>query len=213
MTILDAGFGYGNYSYFLARKYPAVFISAVEIDRVQVERFTRFAEKCGLKNIKTEVCDLRQLNYEGHFNLVLSVDVIEHIAEDCRVFENFYRALKPAGALILHTPYFRGGAHSEATVSHPEHIRPGYKAEEIENKLRGAGFKRVEHHFTYGSLGMVSWKLLQEVPLKLISKSRWAYLLLPFYFLLMYPVSEALMSVDSRRKNKNGGGILVTAWK
>ena len=44
------------------------------------------------------------------YNIILSVDVMEHIEEDVLVFQNFYKSLKNNGVLLISTPSDKGGS-------------------------------------------------------------------------------------------------------
>ena len=49
--------------------------------------------------------DIRQSSFaDGHFDLILCSEVIEHIAESPRVFDELHRILAPSGVLIVSTP-------------------------------------------------------------------------------------------------------------
>src|SRR5690606_41515626 len=50
------------------------------------------------------VQELEVLNDQERYDLVLSVDVMEHIEADEKVMQNLCRALKPGGLLLISTP-------------------------------------------------------------------------------------------------------------
>ena len=57
-----------------------------------------------------QTCDLTTLTDINCYDLILSVDVMEHIEEDVIVFQNFYRSLKENGILLISTPSDKGGS-------------------------------------------------------------------------------------------------------
>ena len=52
---------------------------------------------------------------EANFDMILAMDVFEHLVEPVEVVERFWRALKPGGLLFARI-------HAEADPSHPQHI-------------------------------------------------------------------------------------------
>jgi len=52
-----------------------------------------------------------------------------------------------------------------------------------------------------------------KIPLLLLAKSPVLALVLPFWYLIAYPISELLMQLDMRVSNTTGTGILIVAAK
>ena len=214
-TMFDAGSGFGQYSYYCARKFPSLSIHAVDVKKEQIRDCTGFFQKAGIPGVKFGVEDLLVPKHHGEFDLVLSVDVMEHIAEDATVFHNFYNALKPGGALLVNTPSDLGGsdAHEEEAGFIEEHARTGYGDEEIRTKLGQAGFSVEKISYTYGFWGMVSWRLGIKVPMMMLNRSKVFFLFLPFYYLGALPFVLPLMAVDYFFPPRTGAGLLVIARK
>jgi 2-polyprenyl-3-methyl-5-hydroxy-6-metoxy-1,4-benzoquinol methylase len=219
-SVLDAGSGFGQYTYFMARKHPNWQILGVDVKTEQIEDCRTFFEKTGLGNVSFEYADLTQFVREKRFDMILSVDVMEHIEEDVKVFENFKKSLKDGGMLIISTPSDQGGSDvhhhehdndgSESFVD--EHVRDGYNINEIREKLKKAGFSRSEAHYTYGWPGKISWKLSMKYPILMLNSSRIFYIVLPFYYLLTYWFALLMNQLDVTLKHKTGTGLLVKAW-
>ena len=110
MDIFDAGMGFGQYTYFMAKRFPDSKILAVDVKDEQVRDCKNFFSKCGYKNVKFEIADLITIDYNEKFDFILSVDVMEHIFEDEVVFKNFYNALRKGGKLLVNTPSDLGGS-------------------------------------------------------------------------------------------------------
>jgi 2-polyprenyl-3-methyl-5-hydroxy-6-metoxy-1,4-benzoquinol methylase len=94
--VLDAGTGFGQYVHFLLRNFPQARVHAVDVKPdylARAERFMRATPYAGRVAFAQD--DLTQLEAEGPFDLILSVDVMEHIAEDETVFDHFARVLRP----------------------------------------------------------------------------------------------------------------------
>ena len=144
MDIFDAGMGFGQYTYFMAKRFPDSSILAVDVKNEQVEDCRKFFSKCGYNNVKFEIADLTKIDYKDKFDFILCVDVMEHIVEDELVFNNFYSALKKGGKLLVNTPSNLGGsdAHDDDDESFiEEHARIGYSKEDITGKMNRAGLE------------------------------------------------------------------------
>lgn len=221
--ILDAGSGFGQYSYFLARKKPNRRILGVDVKTEQIEDCNQFFRGTGLTNATFEFADLTQFVKENYFDLILSVDVMEHIEEDVLVFENFHKSLKPGGMLLISTPSDQGGSdvhdhhehyENDGTESFiDEHVRDGYNIHEIQDKLKKAGFGKTKALYTYGWSGSLSWKISMKYPILMLNTSKVFYIILPVYYLLTYWFALILNFIDVRIKHKTGTGLIVKAWK
>jgi 2-polyprenyl-3-methyl-5-hydroxy-6-metoxy-1,4-benzoquinol methylase len=216
-SVLDAGSGFGQYTWWMSKMNTRWNIKAVDINSEQTEDCNRFFTKTGLADrvmFRTE--DLTALSDLNSFNLILSVDVMEHIKEDVLVFTNFFKSLKDNGILIISTPSDKGGSdvHSVNEKSFiDEHVRDGYSIEDITKKLAQAGFRNIEAEYTYGKPGNISWRLSMKYPVKMLNISYLFFIILPFYYLIFFPVSIILNIFDLILTHKTGTGLLVTARK
>ncbi len=223
--ILDAGSGFGQYSYFFSRKYPHWKVQAVDIKTEQIEDCRIFFDKIKSKNVNFEYADLTKFVRGNAFDIVLSVDVMEHIEEDVQVFKNFYQSMKKGGMLIISTPSDQGGSGVHEHHKHneyenngsasfiDEHVRDGYNIDEIQEKLKLAGFSKTDAKYTYGWPGNFSWNLSMKYPIMMLNKSKIFYVILPFYYILTYWFALLMNVLDVNIKHKTGTGLLVKAWK
>lgn len=215
LKILDAGSGFGQYSYFMAKKFPDAEILAVDVKTDYLEDCRTFFESCSIKNVRFEFADLTKIKFENKFDLILSVDVMEHIEDDLGVFKNFFKALKKEGIIIINTPSNLGGSDTKTESDESfigEHVRNGYSEEEICNKLKQTGFEIKSFEYTYGKWGNLYWKLWIKYPMLLLNLSFVFVILLPIYYLLTILPVLIFMKLDLNQKNKTEGtGILVTA--
>ena len=86
INIFDAGAGFGQYSYWMIRRFKNCNILAVDVKDEQVADCNRFFSAIGATNVKFEIADLTKFVKKNSYNLILSVDVMEHILEDLQVF-------------------------------------------------------------------------------------------------------------------------------
>jgi ubiquinone/menaquinone biosynthesis C-methylase UbiE len=74
-------------------------ICGVDIDRSVVYQ-------AKLRNQDVFVCDAEHLAFpQGHFDVVISIHVIEHIVDITQAMREFTRILKPGGTMILIYPF------------------------------------------------------------------------------------------------------------
>jgi SAM-dependent methyltransferase len=216
-SVLDAGSGFGQYTWRMSRMNKLWNFNAIDINKEQIDDCNTFFKKCGLADrVSFNEGDLTKLNDVNRYNLILSVDVMEHIEEDVQVFKNFYRSLKNNGVLLISTPSDKGGSdvHGENEESFiDEHVRDGYSIKDITEKLTLAGFAKVEAKYTYGVPGSISWRLSMKYPIKLLNTSYFFFILLPFYYLIVFPISVVLNFFDTGLTHATGTGLLVTARK
>ena len=214
--ILDAGMGFGQYSYWMASKHPKWTILGVDVKHEQIEDCNKFFQKIGLSNTKFEYADLTAFTHADTYDFALSVDVMEHILEDVQVFKNIYASLHKGGMLLISTPSDQGGSDVEEGSGESfigEHVRNGYNINEIQDKLKTAGFSKIEAKYSYGKPGHISWVLSMKYPMKMLSASKVLIIILPFYYLVTFPFSLILNSMDANGTHSKGTGLIVKAWK
>lgn len=216
MEVLDAGFGYGQYSYWLVKKYKSYKITGLDVKQEQVDDCNVFFAKSGHHNANFITGDLTLYKQANSYDLVLSVDVMEHIVDDESVFSNFYQSLKPGGMLLISTPSDQGGSDvhkNDQTSFIEEHVRKGYNILEIREKLSTAGFETISARYQYGFPGSVSWRLSIKYPLLILGASKIFLMVLPLYYLFVFPFCLILNFADLRLAHKTGTGLIVKAWK
>lgn len=216
INVLDAGCGFGQYSYLIAKRFKNSEVIGVDINENRIKDCEDFARAVKIENLRFEIADLTKLNFSDKFDLILAIDVMEHIKNDETVFENFYKAMRRNGLLIISTPSNLGGSdvHSDEEESFiEEHVRSGYEADEIKSKLEKAGFKNITLKYSYGRWGNLSWKLMVKIPILLLGKSFIFVVFLPLYYLIISGVGFFLMWLDTKVENRKGTGLIVTARK
>ena len=153
--ILDSGCGKGVFTYWLAKNFPGAKVLGIDIEDDRVTKGNLIAKKIKLQNCTFEQTDLLELPYKNEFDLILSVDNLEHIEDDKKACQVLHAALQKGGTLILHVPgkyrrWFFWSWRENFYV--PGHFRPGYTTEEITRKLKDAGFDVVMCRYTFGLL-------------------------------------------------------------
>jgi SAM-dependent methyltransferase len=214
IEIYDAGTGYGQYTYFMHKHFQPNNIFAVDVKEDWIKDNKEFFKN--KSKISFAVEDLTLINHKNRFDLIVCVDVMEHIPDDIKVFGNFYNALKPGGYVLINSPSIFGGSDVHADEDQSfigEHARTGYSKEELENKLHPLGFKTYQSLYTYGFWGDKSWRLAIKYPMLLLNISKIFFLVLPVYYLVTFPFALIMMFMDYSSENKTGSGINFIAKK
>jgi 2-polyprenyl-3-methyl-5-hydroxy-6-metoxy-1,4-benzoquinol methylase len=213
--MLDAGSGFGQYSYYIASRNKNCMIDAVDVKEEQIADCNNFFAECDITNVTFKVGDLTKPHAENKYDLVLCVDVMEHILEDVDVFTYFHRSMKSGGMLLISTPSDQGGSnadeHGESFIG--EHVRDGYPVEEMREKLQRSGFNKIEILYSYGAPGKIAWKLSMKYPMLMLNTAKIFFVVLPIYYLLTYPFAYLLNWVDTYTTHSTGTGLIVKAWK
>jgi SAM-dependent methyltransferase len=152
--ILDAGSGPGVFAFELAKRHPQAEVLGIDLERDLVERANEVARRAGLTNCRFEEGDVTRLDFDGEFDLVVSVDNFEHVRDDVSAMKTLWQALRPGGTLVTHVPAYERrwllfGRRVNFDV--PGHVRPGYRAQELAGKLHKAGFDVDQQAYTFGA--------------------------------------------------------------
>ena len=240
LTILDAGMGFGQYSDRMMRMFSRARLIGLEIDRDHLYGSEEYFRKVH-PTAQIVTGDVQQLPLRSdRFDLILSVDVMEHIEDDAAAFLEYARVLKPGGYFLMHTPRIidsappfdsppaeRGGSLTvhpaewggsvHAADKHwsvDEHLRDGYGDDEARSKLEKAGLEIVRIVRGYGIPGRIAWTLLQRIPLKLLNMSKIMILPVTLYLIITFPFALILMWLDMLRgDNPAGASLLVVAQR
>lgn len=162
-TILDAGCGDGCYSFYLARRFPKSKVHAIDKSRELIEACETIRARLNITNLRFEVQSLIDLSSRGSYDLILCIDVLEHILEDQVALNNIGDTLSDQGILILHVPQRR---ELNRFVLKPldegyvhDHVRNEYTEQEIEDKIERAGLHIQSKRYTFGWPGSLAREL------------------------------------------------------
>lgn len=132
-SVLDAGCGTGILLSQIHQQYPYVQLTGSEYSPQGLE----FAKK-RVPNAGFHVLDLSKESLGQKFDLIICIDVLEHIPDDRTALANL-RAMT-TGHLILSVPL---GPLIKVEAERMGHVH-GYGRRELEAKLRDAGFEIVK---------------------------------------------------------------------
>jgi hypothetical protein len=132
------------------------------------------------------------------------------------VFQNLSNSLHKGGVLLISTPSDQGGSDVHDEHEHSfidEHVRDGYNIDDIQQKLRNAGFSDIEAKYSYGTPGSIAWTLSMKWPIIMVNASKVLLLLLIPYYIVVYPWAFLLNWIDTITSHKTGTGLIVKATK
>jgi SAM-dependent methyltransferase len=203
LTILDAGCGDGFYALRLARRYPRCQVTALDIDNVRIERLTAIAARLELENLHPAAQNLLAMTESEVYDLIVCVDVLEHLEEDQETVRRLARSLKPGGTLLVHTPQRDQRRYASPMPDYRiyGHVREGYAPAELTKLLEGTGLQPIRIYRTFGLWGSLAAELHER------SYSRrpiWAVLL---------PAILLFTALEPLTVPRRGNGVLVAARK
>lgn len=144
--VLDAGSGNGYFSWLAYQSGARVV--ALNVDAQQIEKAREFLigyRKADPARLQFQHRNLYDLSAEiRSFDEIICYEVLEHIRDDSRVVREFYRILRPGGALHLCCPnrlHPRNQAEVLDTAEAGGHVRPGYTEEDYRRLLEPTGFR------------------------------------------------------------------------
>lgn len=206
--ILDAGSGRGLFTAWCARSFPEAEVVGFDIDEGQVERNRRMAERAGLDNLAFRVQDLTTLDEVDAYDLILSVDNLEHLEDDRGQIGRFVRALRPGGRIVIHVPHVTRNLFGWRRRNFMEiegHVRPGYRPEQLAAMLEQAGLTVDRTGYSYNGLETLANDLSF-----LITGGRERRK--PLYA-LAFPFLLALAHLGGSRPPREGSGVWVSAHR
>lgn len=203
--ILDAGSGIGTYSFWLSKKFPNSYVDGWDIDKNKLRFSEKFCEELGISNVSFKFNDLYESQKgKNMYDLIINIDVLEHIKDYKKVLKNFYSLLVPGGYLFIHVPQPNQKRIFKQMESwhHDDHVREGIEEKVLKNDLKNIGFKITESRQTFGPLGKLAWEL-NHIALK---KN---FITAGIVYLLVYP----LILLSQNFKTKNGFGVAILVRK
>lgn len=203
-TILDAGSGIGTYTFWLAKKFPKAKIVGGDLDKEKIEFSREFADSNNIENTSFKIFDVTKSQSNEKYDLIVNIDVLEHIEDYKRVLKNFHKLLGKGGYLYIHTPQpnqmriFK----SFKKWAHEDHLHEGYTPEELSGELKKLGFKIIDLRETFGITGKLAWELNHMSFKKGFAVAG-----------ITYPLTYLIGLTDLLKKNRKGLGTAILARK
>ena len=202
--VLDAGCGAGEYSFLIAREFKSVRVVGYDVNGAQIRRNNVKAKKENLTNVGFFAKDLTSIDDFEKFDLIVCVDVLEHIKDDDRCIRSLYQALKHGGKLYIHVPglkQFRHFKKSEEIEPEEAHVREGYSLKQMKDLLTENRFNTIHVGQTFGTYGILAWEIY-------MLNKKWPYILH-----LLNPLLLLFSWLDVHSKNERYNNFYVLAEK
>jgi ubiquinone/menaquinone biosynthesis C-methylase UbiE/uncharacterized protein YbaR (Trm112 family) len=109
--ILDDGCGIGYFIFDILDTFPNkdIYIFGIDISTYNIKGLNRRRRRENRKNVFGVIGDAQRLPFKSNtFNVVTSIEAIEHFIKPEYAVDEIYRVLKPSGKLFLSTPSKRG---------------------------------------------------------------------------------------------------------
>lgn len=105
--ILDVGCGSGDYSFYIAERFPSARVFAIDGDASIIERNRRTADRMNMGNLEFAIRDMRAIDDRAAYDLIICVETLQYVDQPEVVIEKLARALKTNGYLYIHMPLRR----------------------------------------------------------------------------------------------------------
>jgi SAM-dependent methyltransferase len=128
-VVLDVGCGPGYGAHFLAGK--AKFVLGVDNDNQAIEyAFNHYSRT----NLIFRLADIESAKIDGQFDIAVSFELLEHLAQPKRYLENVRNCLSPTGSFFLSTPnrLYWERMYVNGRSTNPHHVKEYYPEECVE---------------------------------------------------------------------------------
>lgn len=206
-TIFEAGCNRGQTSFWLHRKFPSAQITSIDISPTLIAHCQSIANHLGIPQITFQVADLANYQSVMGADLVICMDVLEHILDWQTAVKTLVKQLKPGSRLVIHTPHRGKYQHTRyglrklnlSDSDEPsEHVREGFVPEDF-RLLSDLGLDyRVV--FTFGW-----WVLNMHTFFELYRKHS------QVWWMLFTPLLLLASRLENPVRNANGAGLLIVA--
>ena len=102
-SVLDIGCGAGNYTLKLLERLPNLNVMLIDLSRAMLDRAMERIRPATTGTVEASQGDIREIDIGGErHDIILAASVLHHLRSDAQwrtVFEKFYRALRPGGAI------------------------------------------------------------------------------------------------------------------
>ncbi len=164
-VILDAGCGpEGQLAAVLAARYPSCFVEGWDLHCAHT--VVSPTPQGSRSNLFFREADLASLTKVSAYDLVYSIDVLEHIDDYADVLDCLVRALRPGGMIFIHVPSIEQHTWFDATDegtangfrehrTGDDHVREGFDKATLIADLEGRSVSVIDAQWTFN--GVTAW--------------------------------------------------------
>jgi len=163
--VLDLGCGYGEYSLMLAKYFPAIHFTALDIDSDRINSVKQAIKSSSVENVSV-FNDYLEKAPDHELDFIYSVDVFEHIDPKQMPFHTCNKKLKKGGYLLVKMPNIsqktimpEGWFEEHQDWLEDEHIGQVYDLRNLEARFKMEGFEIVHSSYSDGWLSRLGWEL------------------------------------------------------
>jgi len=102
MRVLDLGCGWGSFSLWIAERYPHCRVTALSNSRAQIDHIEGRCAERGLEDVQGVVMDVNHLSLDETFDVVVSVEMFEHMKNYGQLMAKVASLLESDGKLFVH---------------------------------------------------------------------------------------------------------------
>lgn len=212
--ILDAGCGTGDFSFYVAERFPKAKICAYDINKNAIEQNKKIQKDHGILNIAFYEQDLLKLEEKETYDLVFSIGTLIYFSkeETKHILQNLLSALKKGGFLYLDLPqedfleinFFPTSWYPMYYKAlKEENSGDLFSFEEIQVLLQEIGCTLVFTNKSFSYLGKFAWEFDN-----FFRERKW--LKIRYFFL---PILKLLARLDAITKHKKGCCFVLLAQK
>ena len=207
-SVLDAGCGRGVMTRMLALRYPHAVVDGIDENQNAQHTNLLLATQMGVDNCRFIVADVTQYENRDHYDLIVSVDNLEHVVDDQAVLSRFFSSMRCDGVLVVHVPhYYRRWPvlRWSKNFDVPGHVRAGYHLPELLERVRRAGFVVLRSGFSYGFIE----NLINNISYAITGAQERRKTI----YALLFPLLNAVAWAGQWSSPKMGAGVWVIAQK
>ena len=202
--ILVAGCGSGRDALYFAAAFPQSWILGIDLDVDELHRAERRRRRHRLEKVTFKQADLLALQDSEKYDLIYSVEVLEHLPDHRAAIDRLADMLAPGGTLVLHTPcpYQKRHWRRFEDRTQEDHEVEGLEPDALTSACRSARLSVVSTRYTFGEFGSLAWELFELVREYGGFAKR-----------LLMPAILLLGMLDVHRTNRWGNNVLICASK
>ncbi|XP_021738939.1 (S)-coclaurine N-methyltransferase-like [Chenopodium quinoa] len=101
-TVLDVGCGWGSLALYIAQKYSNCRVTGICNSVTQKAHIEDRCRDLQLENVEIIVADISTFDMEGSYDLILSIEMFEHMKNYRDLLKKISNWMKPDGLLFVH---------------------------------------------------------------------------------------------------------------
>lgn len=199
--VLDLACGYGDYSFYLAEKYPWLKIDAIDVNSASINPAKKIVNSVNLKNIEFICKDFGELSTDKKYDYVFCI-------ASFHAFPNKKDALKKISLLLSANGvfYFQDSikdayadtffsSRSKSFLHYQKHFVVGeqFDKQDFCEAFKEANLSVIEMKEIVGFFGMFAWgldQILHEVKFKYAKTIAMPFLKLICLFEFLFPIGK-----------------------